>query len=132
MRLNGRLLNMRLLNAECEAEYEADWPNMRLNGGLNVRMNVGWVGEWEVRLLNVRLNMKLTVWPTMRLNVRLSMKLTVWPNMRLNGRLNRRLNVRMNVGWEVRLLNVRLNMKLTVWPTMRLNGRLLNVMGLNV
>ena len=24
MRLNGRLLNMRLLNAECEAEYEAD------------------------------------------------------------------------------------------------------------
>ena len=31
MRLNGRLLNMRLLNAECEAEhdcvakYEAEW-----------------------------------------------------------------------------------------------------------
>ena len=24
MSLNGRLLNMRLLNAECEAEYEAD------------------------------------------------------------------------------------------------------------
>ena len=24
MRLNGRMLNMRLLNAECEAEYEAD------------------------------------------------------------------------------------------------------------
>ena len=24
MRLNGRLLNMRLPNAECEAEYEAD------------------------------------------------------------------------------------------------------------
>ena len=41
-----------------------------------MRMNVGWVAEWEVRLLNVRLNMKLTVWPTMRLNGRL-----------LNGRL---------------------------------------------
>ena len=24
IRLNGRLLNMRLLNSECEAEYEAD------------------------------------------------------------------------------------------------------------
>ena len=70
------------------------------------------------------------IWGCWMLNVRLSMKLTVWPNMRLNGRLNRRLNVRVNVGWvaewEVRLLNVRLNMKLTVWPTMRLNGRLLD------
>ena len=56
------------------------------------------------------------------LNVRLSMKLTVWPNMRLN----RRMNVGWVTEWEVRLLNVRLNMKLTVWPTMRLNGRLLD------
>ena len=45
-----------------------------------MRMNVGWVAEWEIRLLNVRLNMKLTVWPTMRLNGRL-----------LNGRLNLRM-----------------------------------------
>ena len=31
--------------------------------------------EWEVRLLNVRLNMKLTMWPTMRLNVGLNGRL---------------------------------------------------------
>ena len=45
--------------------------------------------EWEVRLLNVRLNMKLTVWPTMRLNGRL-----------LNGRLlnGRLLNVWLSGG----------------------------------
>ena len=51
------------------------------------------------RLLNLRL---------LKLNVRLSMKLTVWPNMRLNerlrnGRLNRRLNVGSN-GWLRRRL----------------------------
>ena len=33
---------------------------------------MGWVAEWEVRLLNVRLNMKLTMWPTMRLDWRLN------------------------------------------------------------
>ena len=66
------------------------------------------MAEWEVRLLNVRLNMKLTVWPTMRLNgrllngrllnVRLNMKLTVWRTMRLNERLDGKLNGRLNMG----------------------------------
>ena len=61
-----------------------------------MRMNVEWVAEWEVRLLNVRLNMKLTVWPTMRLNGRLL-------NGRLlDGKLNGRLNLRLNdVGLNV-------------------------------
>ena len=64
--------------------------------GMNVGLNGEWVAEKTVRLLNVRLNMKLTVWPTMRLNgrlmnVRLNMKLTVWPTMRLNVGLNGRL-----------------------------------------
>ena len=87
------------------------------------------MAEKMARLLNVRLNMKLTVWPTMRLNGRL-LNGRLLNGRLLNGRLDRRL---LNVRLDGRLLNVRLNMKLTVWPTMRLNGRLdgkLNV-GLN-
>ena len=50
--------------------------------------------EWEVRLLNVRLNMKLTVWPTMRLNGRL-----------LNGRL------KCQAGCGAELNNMMLNVR---------------------
>ena len=59
------------------ANYEAEWEAAEWEE---------WVTEWEVRLLNVRLNIKLTVWPTMRLNRRL-----------LNGRLlnGRLLNGRL-------------------------------------